>query len=252
VLSDIAIDWGGINVSEIYPYPLPDLFAGSQLVIAGRYKGSGPATITLTGKVNSASQSYKFEDLNFAREGGDGASAFIAPLWATRKIGYLLAQIRLNGENKEAVDEIVSLAVRYGIVTPYTSFLIEEHNDVLTPEGRGGAAQDLHLQFAPMALPISGATAVQQAQANRALKEAEAPTQSSSALVKQVGDKAFIQRAGVWTDTQYDPAKMTPTRIQFGSESYFNLLSQHPEWGAYLALGERVLFVVDGVAYQVD
>ena len=146
VLSDVNVDWGGIQVSDVYPYPLPDLFAGSQLVVAGRYRGSGPATITLKGSVNGESQTFAFEDLAFTNTGGD---QFIAPLWATRKIGYLLAQIRLHGENKEAVDEIVSLAVRYGIVTPYTSFLIDESQDVFTPQGLGGAAQNMQRQMAP-------------------------------------------------------------------------------------------------------
>jgi len=88
-----------------------------------RIRSGGPGTITLRGKLNDQAQTYAFEDLTFARDGGDN---FIAPLWATRKIGYLLAQIRLHGETKEAIEEIVALAIRYGIVTPYTSFLIEE------------------------------------------------------------------------------------------------------------------------------
>ncbi len=249
VLSDVNVDWGGIQVSDVYPYPLPDLFAGSQLVIAGRYRDSGPVTITLKGNVNGQPQTYKFEDLNLKSAGGD---EFIAPLWATRKIGYLLAQIRLHGENQEAVDEIVALAVRYGIVTPYTSFLIDERQDVFTPEGRGGAAQDLHSQMAPAAQPTAGATAVTRSQVNRALKEANAVPADSNGQVKQIGDKAFILRDGIWTDTTFDPSKMTTSKIQFGSDQYFDLLAQHPEWAQYLALGDHVIFVVDGTAYEIN
>ncbi|RIK18070.1 MAG: hypothetical protein DCC52_16255, partial [Chloroflexi bacterium] len=136
VLSDLKIDFGGIETYDVFPYPLPDLFAGTQLVVTGRYKNGGAATVTLNGNLNNQAQKYAFEDLNFKRDGGDN---FIAPLWATRKIGYLLSQIRLHGENREAVDEIVALAIRYGIVTPYTSFLIQEDNDVLSEGGRKGA-----------------------------------------------------------------------------------------------------------------
>jgi Ca-activated chloride channel family protein len=249
VLSDVHVDWGGIVVSYVYPYPLPDLFAGSELVIAGRYHEAGTATITLRGSVNGVSQTYAFQDLSFKATGGD---EFIAPLWATRKIGYLLAQVRLNGENSEAIDEIVALAVRYGIVTPYTSFLIDERQDVFTSQGLGGAAQDLQKQMAPAALPTSGATAVAGSQANRALREATSGAIDSSGQVRQIGDRAFILRGGVWMDTTYDPSKMASSKIQFGSDEFFSLLSQHPEWAQYLALGERVVFVVDGEAFEIN
>src|SRR5262249_25293097 len=49
---------------------------------------------------------------------------FVEGLWARRKVGFLLDQIRINGEKKELVDEVMTLARRYGITTPYTSWLI--------------------------------------------------------------------------------------------------------------------------------
>ncbi len=248
VLSDLALDWGSAQVSDLYPDPLPDLFAGSQLVVAGRYRNGGSLNLTLKGTVNGQPQTIRFQDLTFQDSGGD---KFIAPLWATRKIGYLLAHIRLHGENSEAVNEIVTLALRYGIVTPYTSFLIDERQDVFTPQGLGGAAQDLSRQMAPAAQPTSGATAVAKSQVNRALKEAETAANDSD-QVKQIGDKAFILRDGVWTDTLFDASSMTTTKIQFSSDAYFDLLARHPEWAPFLALGERVIFVVDGTAYEVN
>ena len=54
---------------------------------------------------------------------------YIPRLWATRKIGYLTGQIRLNGEKKELVDEIISLSKQFGIMTSYTSFLILENEE---------------------------------------------------------------------------------------------------------------------------
>lgn len=247
VLSDVSVDWGGIQVTDVYPYPLPDLFAGSQLVVAGRYHTAGPATVTLKGNINGQSQTYSFPDLSFRTAGGD---QFIAPLWATRKIGYLLAQIRLHGENKEAVDEIVSLAVRYGIVTPYTSFLIDERQDVFTPQGLGGAAQNMQKQLAPAATAAAGPTAVSGSQLNRALREADSAATDTTGQVKQIGDKAFILRDGVWTDSSFDSTKMTTTKVQFGSDEYFALLEQHPNWAPFLALGQKVILVVDGTAYE--
>ncbi|MEN8197948.1 MAG: hypothetical protein ABFS30_15770, partial [Pseudomonadota bacterium] len=89
---------------------------------------------------------------------------FIPRLWATRKIGYLLNQIRLHGENREAIDEIVNLSVRYGIITPYTSFLVEEPEMALSREGRDMIAQEefAEAEAAPPAA-VSGESAVDKA-----------------------------------------------------------------------------------------
>ncbi|WP_286877870.1 VIT domain-containing protein, partial [Methanosaeta sp. UBA458] len=112
VLSDLSLDWGDIIVDQVYPQRIPDLFAGSQLIMLGRYREGGPAKITLKGMVNQEERSYTYEDLSFRKEGGDD---FIPRLWATRAVGYYLTQIRLYGEKQEWIDSIVSLSTRYGI-----------------------------------------------------------------------------------------------------------------------------------------
>jgi Ca-activated chloride channel homolog len=124
VLTSPSLDFsGGVRVSKLYPSPLPDLFRGEQLVLVGRYSGGGPAAATLKGKVNEAPRSFT-HDLNFAINTTE--HDFIPRLWATRRVGYLLDEIRLRGENVELRDEITDLARRYAIVTPYTSYLIVE------------------------------------------------------------------------------------------------------------------------------
>lgn len=267
VLSDISIDWGGVQVSDVYPYPLPDLFAGTQVVVTGRYRarvgildnGIG-TTVTLKGNVNGLPQTLRYGDITFRTSGGDDS---IPRLWATRKIGYLLNEIRLHGESREAVNEIVTLAVRYGIVTPYTSFLIDERQDVLTQSGRNEAAK----QVQPAPGPQSGASAVQQSQDQNLLRganqapvaaaptSAAAPRQGSAAQpiapIQTVGDKTFLLRNNVWTDSQFDPSKMTTRKIEFGSDAFFALSASNPEWGKYIALSSRVIFVVNGVAYEI-
>ena len=57
-------------------------------------------------------------------------------MWASRRIGYLLDLIRLNGENKELIDEVTSLAREHGIITPYTSYLIMEDEEIRVRGGR--------------------------------------------------------------------------------------------------------------------
>jgi Ca-activated chloride channel family protein len=258
VLADISLDFGGIKVEDTYPYPLPDLFAGTQLILTGRYRSSGPAAITLRGTVNNREQTFRYPDQTFRESGGE---EFIARLWATRKIGYLLEQIRLHGESRELVDEIVSLSIRYGIITPYTSFLVTEP-DALTEEGRRRISDQTYQGMATPA-PASGAPAVEKSQAEKALGGAEQPAPAptggapgvgggpaGAAPVQTVGDKAFVLRDGVWTDTSFDPSKMQTVRLTFGSQEYFDLLAAHPEWGKYFALGARVIVVLDGVACE--
>ncbi|MDY7041660.1 MAG: VIT domain-containing protein [Chloroflexota bacterium] len=250
LLSDIEIDFGDVWVKDTYPYPLPDLFAGSQLVLAGRYSHAGPTTITLSGVVNGQQQTFTYEDVTFRSSGGPD---FIPRLWATRKVGYLLKQIRLHGESQELVDEIVDLAVRYGIMTPYTSFLVNEDVDILSEEGREETARREYQAMATATpAPAYGAPAVEKAQEDSGLANTErAGGGTVHEQVKQVGDKAFVYREGVWTDTTFDPTKMIPEKVGFGSDTYFELLAAHPEWGRYFAVGQYVIVVLDGTAYQV-
>jgi Ca-activated chloride channel family protein len=125
----------GIRFDEVYPPQLPDLFHGGQVVVLGRYSGQGPAAVTLTGSVGSEARTFAY-DVSFAPRTNDDR-AFVEPLWARRKVGYLLDQIRANGQKKELVDEVTALAKKYGIATPYTSYLIVPDAPVtLTMNGR--------------------------------------------------------------------------------------------------------------------
>lgn len=266
VLADVSIDWGGRNVYDVYPYPLPDLFLGSQLIVLGRYRDGGTTTVTLQGTVNGVTRSLKYSDLALVGTAKGSTSSLddaLPRLWATRKIGYLLSQIRLNGESKEAVNSIVALAVRYGIMTPYTSFLIDERSDVLTETGRGGAAKDLSKSFnAPGGMPTSGGVAVQQSQLQSDLRSASVapvvPTPSGKgskpdelARIRYVGAKTFLERNGVWVDTLYDREKMATRKIEFGSDAYFELLFREPELARYMAVARRVIVVIGTNSFEV-
>ena len=261
VLAEVSLDFGQAQVSDVYPYPLPDLFAGGQLIVVGRYRRGVSTTVTLRGTVNGRPASYAFRDLVFRSSGGE---ELIPRLWATRKIGHLLMQIRLHGAERELIDEIVELSVRYGIVTPYTSFLVDETEDALSTDGRRGIAERELKAARPQAAPglgggeaapvptaAAGKAAVERSIAQDALRRAEVPAEAASAQVRTVGDRTFVLREGVWTDTLYDAGKMPAEAVAFASERYFQLLRQYPQWGRYLALGSEVLLVWEGRAYHI-
>ncbi|RME81391.1 MAG: VWA domain-containing protein, partial [Caldilineae bacterium] len=123
VLTNVSISFPGILVEDTYPYPIPDLFAGEQIVWAGRYRQGGATTITLRGEVNGKKRVFRYADQHLATKGGE---PLVARLWATRKIGTLLDEIRRKGPLPELVDEVARLSTTYGIVTPYTSYLVLE------------------------------------------------------------------------------------------------------------------------------
>ncbi len=247
LLADVELDFGDLRIEDTYPYPLPDLFAGTQLVMVGRYQEGGRTDIVLRGEVNGEEQEFVYKDLRFTDRGGED---FIPRLWATRKIGYLLNEIRLHGEGRELVDEIVELSVRYGIMTPYTSFLVEEEQDIFTPEGREEAASEMWHQSMATPAPVVGAGAVQDAENREALRSTE-KTLDGGEHVAYARDKVFVLRDGIWTDTTYD-GSMETVKVGFGSDDYFALLAAHPEWGYYFSVGQDVIVVLDGTAYQVS
>jgi Ca-activated chloride channel family protein len=270
VLSKLEVDFGSIKADQIYPERTPDLFAGSQLVMVGRYRNGGKTTITLSGTVNDRKVSIVYPGNNFTEEGG---AEFIPRLWATRAIGSYLTEIRLHGEDQELVDAIVALSIRYGIITPYTSFLIEE-DDIFSESGREAISRDFREEMAAdAAAPSFGSSAVQKAAFQGEMAAAEAPLSGPLMLlptttgadggvseqkplnvgevIKQVGNKTFVFRNETWTDTSFDGSKMETEKVEFLSDEYFDLISNSPVLGDYFALGERVIVVYDGTAYEV-
>lgn len=262
VLTDLELYFGGILVEEIYPPDIPDLFSGSQLLLTGRYRypagRSGQTKIKLSGYVNGEKRIFIYEaDFAPADEPGNSTS-YIPRLWATRKIGYLLSQIRLKGENQEWVDAIVQLSIKYGIITPYTSFLIEE-GDFLTGEGLEDAARDLMAQYSG---PAVGAEAVEKSDAESNLRSAESFYHSEiqsgdfdqgfyQPVIKYIEDKTFLYQNGLWIDTAFEPGSTDILKIGFGSQVYFDLLAARPSWGKYLALGDRLIFVAGDTVYEI-
>ena len=277
VLTDLALNMGGVQTDLVYPRNLPDLFKGTQITLIGRYRNDEDLRrikVALTGKTGRTPRTYTFENLDFpVREEGND---FLPRLWATRRVGWLMEQIRTNGEQKELRDEIVDLGTRYGIVTPYTSYLaLENSAQPVTINGRrdsgvgfvGGATitpsqndntQNLSTFSLPAAKATTGEAAVAQSKRARAQQEtvtivADDKDAPAAAVVRHVGNKTFYLQDGVWTDSEFKTDASQPEpKLIFGSDEYFALLQKEPRLAEYFALGERVVVVYEGRIYRVN
>lgn len=134
VLSQLKLEIPGVRTYAMLPTHVPDLFRGDQLLVIGRYRGDGDSLVRLSGTVGSEARTYDYE-ATFPAESKD--HDFIAQLWAHRQVGFLLEQINLHGETPERVEEVKQLALQYGIVTPYTSYLAVEPGMEAQPIARG-------------------------------------------------------------------------------------------------------------------
>ncbi len=272
VLTDLQIDMGGAQTDLIYPRGIPDVFRGSQVTLIGRYTNAADLKsiqLKLTGRAGGTSRTYTYTNQSFPLR--SDANDYLPRLWATRRVGWLMEQVRSNGEQKELRDEIVDLGTRYGIVTPYTSYLALE-NDAsrqittnMAPQTRraatGGdfsALGSANRAPAPSGalqevVTVTGADAIQQSKSAREQQDViRVKDNTRKDAVRRVETKTFYLIDDVWTDSEFKAESSLPeTKLVFGSEEYFALLKQHPKLGSYFALGQRVLVVFEGRVYRV-
>ncbi|HYN85083.1 MAG TPA: VIT and VWA domain-containing protein [Pyrinomonadaceae bacterium] len=281
VLTDIRLDMGAVETDLVYPRELPDLFRGTQITLLGRYRNEydlRATTLRLMGRAGGDERAFTYTNLNFPLN--ETQNDFLPRLWATRRVGWLMEQIRTNGESQELRDEIVDLGTRYGIVTPYTSYLALEPGAAPANEVTvtGGARREAERRGAgagrsggfTMSAPrpaadarakaTTGADAVQMSRQTRAQQDALRVIDGSESdegaagrdAVRKVGDKTFYLREGVWTDAEFKAeARLPETTLVFASEEYFDLVRREPQLAKYLALGERVVVVFKGRVYRV-
>ncbi|HEV2705298.1 MAG TPA: VIT and VWA domain-containing protein [Pyrinomonadaceae bacterium] len=290
VLTDLQLDMGGLETDLVYPRDMPDLFRGTQITLIGRYRNGYDlrgATLRLTGRTGQRPRTFEYANLDFPLTQTD--NDFLPRLWATRRVGWLMEQVRTNGEQQELRDEIVDLGTRYGIVTPYTSYLALEADAAQVTDGmqatrrdlsmaapkqrtarerqaRGGAntqsmsTADTAAAPAPVAPPAArattGAIAVEQSKRARAQQEVtrvEDEELSRAATTRKVGGKTFYLRGEVWVDAEFkEEARLPETVLEFGSEEYFALVRREPQLARFFALGDRVVLVFKDRVYRVN
>jgi len=257
VLTDLALRADGVELYDLQPQSLPDLFAGDELVVFGRYRGagSGERFVTVTGRRGGREERFS----TGARFGGEQAGPdYVQQLWAARKAGALSSDLRLHGPNPEIVSELKRLALRYGILTEYTSYLVQEPGVV-------AQRSDVNLRMAPR--DQAGAEAVQRSRAEKALSgslqlsavvvtgsaadSVGVPGAATENKTQRVGGRIFVWRDSTWIDIAHGDSLRVVTVAAF-SDAYFALLRALPELVQAATLEPAVLVAGRRVSIKIE
>lgn len=259
VLTDVQIEFEGIEAADLYPQALPDLFEGSSVILTGRYAAtSDRVTVRVTGSAGGEAREYVYE---FALN-ETGEHAFVSRLWATRRIGHLLDIVRVEGETEALREEIRSIGLAYGIVTPYTTF-------VIVPQTEGAAsASNMELYSDLDSLNrSSGSTTVQARVQNQMYQDSSNVAWAQGANIVSAGRNNLMQVGSQYVDLSLviqQPGLeegITPewiaanidvdVALTFGSPEYFALASD-PAARPLLQNGTDIIFPYNSLTYWVQ
>ena len=260
LFTDVAVEFEGLETNDLYPSQIPDMYQGSSIILTGRYTSAAPTiTIRVSGRRGDQPQEFVYTyTLDQVR-----TYDFVPRLWATRQIGYLLDRVRTQGETEALVAEIRALGLAYGLVTPYTTYLI-------VPQTTGAAsASNMMLYDTSNQLALnqaSGQVTVQARVQNQSYQGAAQANLATGANVINVGQNNLVQieaqnvdisllteqiAPGGGVTTEWLDQNITADRvIAFGSEEYFEL-AHDPDARLFLQTGQNVLFDFRGEVIQV-
>jgi Ca-activated chloride channel family protein len=267
LLTDVEAEFEGLAVEDVYPRQLPDLFVGSSLALVGHYSAadSTGVMVRLRGQMSGEAweQVYSF-DLREANE-----HPFVARLWATRRVGELLDQVRVEGETAALVEETEALGLRYGIVTPYTVGVVQwQASGAASAANMQLYGQDLDGDGLPDINQVSGAATVGARAQNLAYQQATQAGLAAGANVVNVGDQSAAQVGryafdlSLVADLGLDSLPVADEgwleenvdrTVRFASEEYFEL-AKDAAVNQFLQAGPNVVFEHEGkvIAVQAD
>ncbi len=248
-LVNLRIVESPVHFRDLSPAQLPDLFFGEELVVFGRYSGEGRGAVVIEGERNGHRERFTTDAVFPAVASGND---FIPKLWASRRIGDLTRQIRLEGPTDDLIREVRELGLRHGILTEYTSYLVQEPGVVATREDR---MPTLSRDMAPASAPSAqtGRVAFERARESGKLSQANSLAEADSAAadkflalgggrreLKRAGGRVFALNGDVWTDVNQADSLRVLTVAPY-SPAYFAVLRALPGIGASLSVGDAVL-----------
>jgi Ca-activated chloride channel family protein len=280
VLTNPAIDFGDLAVYDIYPKELPDMFQGHRISVIGRYRRAQKGRMILSGRQEGQRRRFEYV-ISFNKR--ERENEFVSKLWANRKVMHLMNQIRFNREDAELVQSIKTLGEEYGIVTPYTSFLVREQEKemalIIDEVASGHASAGLNrLEKASAAreskaeedeenvgsavyyqsitrkhrAPV-GSTGKSAVMSSRVMKKvASSETETNMLLtIKRIDGKTFKLKNGFWVENGVEQDNQLDKTIVFLSEEYFELSRENVEIRKILVLGEQLMFDWNGITYKI-
>ncbi|MFT6396532.1 MAG: Ca-activated chloride channel family protein [Bradymonadia bacterium] len=319
LLTQLDINFGGVRVDQIYPNPLPDLYRDRDVTVFGRFEARHSSSVVIRGQASGREWVQEY-GASFD-QALDADTQFVANLWARRRIDELMTQIEETGETRQKVDEIVELGTHWGIVTPYTSYLAIDPNEVVAQptqqmrgnrepnpvrggttgwaqlededqsersgsdnqldmdgnvggdvaESSGFSAGNRRLRegasqpsidglgsvgrpspaagaMVPMAESETGRDAVEASIARR--ENRNRLTVTAPGNTRRASGRAFGSVGGIWVEDGLS-GRSADERIRYGTDDYFDLLSEDPDLRDILALGQRVRFIHRGRVIEV-
>jgi Ca-activated chloride channel family protein len=237
-LVNLRIAQAPVELRLLQPERLPDLFYGEELLVLGRYAGTGTGPLVITGE--RAGRRERIEvTAAFGRSQEEGE--YIPRLWAARRIGELTRQIRLEGGGPALVEEVRQLGLRHGILTEYTAYLVQEPDMVAaapaTREERQRATGQTAVERASASAKLSDVNNLAAADEVSQRRAAQTP---STPDTRRHGGRVFRKDGAGWTDLGHRD-RMRVTAVTPYSTAYFELVRMLPEIAPYLTVGEEVL-----------
>jgi len=253
VVTDLRVYADGVRLVKTQPQQPSDIFAGQDFVMLTRYDLSGATRLRFEGRTANGPVQWTSRVVFPA---SSRENSFIARLWATQRIGYLSAEKRRNGGSSEVDDEIKQLGEQYGIPTEFSSYLVVEPG--MQPRSDLRLLNQVVTGIAAAPTPANGgAGSFEAARASAAQRSAksisavdEAAGLKDNKSVRREGNRLFILRDSVWTDTALKDS-MTRVKVRAYSAAYFRILDVLPELREPLALGDKVVIAGRSVAIEI-
>jgi Ca-activated chloride channel homolog len=246
VLTNCELTFGDLRTNSVYPQKLPTLFRGSEVMVFGRYRNGGKHTFRIAGREQGQPVEWACT-ADLPDKTASNENDFVAPLWAARKIGFLLQEIRLHGANDELIGEVVRLSKRFGIVTEYTAFIAAAGKDFSKADALGMARAQIVTANGLQA----GQWAVNQARNDMQLQRRAVASQLGNGYfdrrgnvvnvenVQQVGRRAYYLRDGQWVDGE-DPGKRKTRAVTLNGREYQDLVRGNRDFARAQQLGWAV------------
>jgi Ca-activated chloride channel family protein len=157
-LADLKLEWGQMQVSEVYPSRVPDLFVGRPVILTGRLTGGESSAIRVLGKAGGRDLAFEIP-VNVNQD--KAADKALANVWARAKIAEL-AERSVYEANAQLPAAIKQVALDYGLMSAFTAFLAVDTSQ--TTQGDAGVT-------VPVAVPVPEGveyeTTVQEQQKNQ-------------------------------------------------------------------------------------